>query len=548
MKSRVLILCSALIFGIYLSKADYPAGYYNTLVGKNKASLKTAAKNLIRSHKAISYGNPTWEAFKKTDVRVVDGKSYWWDMYSNNLVLISSGHGGLNIEHSVANSWWDGANNDAYKDIHHLNPSNAEANNRKGNYPLGIVKTVTYTNGVTIVGKPANASDYGGATMVYEPCDEYKGDFARVFMYMFTCYEDMTWGTRFTWMYNEGEKYPMFRPWAVNLLLDWSRNDPVSEKEINRNEAVYGVQKNRNPFIDLPHLAEYIWGSKQNESFTLEGSGGGEATLTTPVSGAVYDFGNRVQGTPCSLTIPVQGNNLTSALTVSVAGDSQFGVGSTTISASEAMQGTQLQVTYSAQKTGTVSGVVTIGGGGLKQPVAVTLMATGMEKTQLTPVTAYRPEPLESNHYRARWSEAAVTPDYYIVNRTYKVAGELKTRRYMTSEPYYDFNDRDINNDESYTVQYAVGSDVSAPSNVIEVKAGDLAAGEISADTFEVECVAGGVVISCGDANRLAITDISGRVVVETSYAPAGTFIPLSKGLYILSSPKLGGALKIYVP
>lgn len=93
----------------------------------------------------------------KTDVKVVNGKNYWWDMYSNELVLVSSGHGGLNIEHSVANSWWEGTKNDAYKDIHHLNPSNATANSRKGNFPLGKVGTVTWTNGVTTVGKPTGA-------------------------------------------------------------------------------------------------------------------------------------------------------------------------------------------------------------------------------------------------------------------------------------------------------------------------------------------------------------------------------------------------------
>lgn len=175
-------------------------------------------------------------------MKVVNGKNYWWDMYSNELVLVSSGHGGLNIEHSVANSWWEGTKNDAYKDIHHLNPSNATANSRKGNFPLGKVGTVTWTNGVTTVGKPTGGTG-GGSANVYEPCDEYKGDFARVFMYMFTCYEDMSWGSRFDWMYVQGQKYPMFQSWAVDLLLDWNALDPVSDKEINRNEAIYSIQK-----------------------------------------------------------------------------------------------------------------------------------------------------------------------------------------------------------------------------------------------------------------------------------------------------------------
>lgn len=539
----------SLLCGVLWSPAEYPAGYYNSLVGKNKGGLKTAAHDVIRKHTNIGYGDESWNAFKKTDVRVVDGKSYWWDMYSPNLVLISSGHGGMNIEHSVANSWWDGTKNDAYNDIHHLNPSDATANNRKNNFPLGKVSTVTWTNGVTIVGKPSSSAAYGGATNVYEPCDEYKGDFARVFMYMFTCYEDMKWGTRFTWMYTQGEKYPMFRPWAVNLLLEWHRADPVSAKETARNEAVYGIQHNRNPFIDLPHLCEYIWGSKQNEAFTLDGTGGQEdASLISPVNGSVYDFGSRVQGSAGSIVIPVQGKNIKSDLNVSISGDSQFSLGGNVITASDAMNGTQIRVNYSAQNLGSVSGVVTFNGGGLKQPVAVTLMANAVEKTQLEPVTALAPSPLEQTHYRALWTEAPVAPDYYVVNRTYWVNGEVKTRQYMTSVPYYDFNDRDFANDESYTVQYAVGSEISAPSNVITVKAGDLRVEGINPEAFEVACVPGGIRISCGEANRLAVADISGRIVISVEKAVDGMFIPLSRGIYILSSPKLGGALKIYVP
>lgn len=45
---------------------------------------------------------------------------------------------------------------------------------------------------------------------------------------------------------------------------------PVSEKEINRNNAVYGIQKNRNPFVDYPGLEQYIWGNKQDVPFSYD--------------------------------------------------------------------------------------------------------------------------------------------------------------------------------------------------------------------------------------------------------------------------------------
>ncbi len=254
--------------------AQAPAGYYDTLEGKSKGDLKKAAKNIVKNHKVISYGDDTWSAFRQTDTRIVNGKEIWWDMYSNNEVLVSSGHGGMNIEHSVANSWWGKTKNDAYKDLMHLNPSDAEANNRKANYPLGEVATVTWTNGITIVGHP-KSGDCGGANYVYEPTDCYKGDFARVFMYMFTVYDDISWKDNTDWMYSAGSELT-FKPWAYQLLLKWNKEDPVDQKEIDRNNAIYKIQGNRNPFIDCPELCEYIWGSKNNTPYHADGSGNSE--------------------------------------------------------------------------------------------------------------------------------------------------------------------------------------------------------------------------------------------------------------------------------
>jgi len=60
----------------------------------------------------------------------------------------------------------------------------------------------------------------------------------------------------------EPDTYPTLKPWAVQLLLQWTRQDPVSQKELTRVENVYAIQRNRNPFIDYPDLIEYIWGNK----------------------------------------------------------------------------------------------------------------------------------------------------------------------------------------------------------------------------------------------------------------------------------------------
>lgn len=256
------------------AEAEYPSGYYDSLDGKCGKELMTAVKNVVYNHTEITYGaSGTWVAFKDTDVKHVGGVDYWWDMYSSNLVAVSSGHPGLNIEHSVANSWWGGTKNAAYKDLCHLNPSDQDANSRKSNYPLAELSEVTWDNGVTFVGRPKSGQG-GGATYCFEPADEYKGDFARAFMYMFTIYNDISWKSTTDWMYNTSSDL-MFQSWASELLLRWSTNDPVSQKERDRNDGIYKNQKNRNPFIDLPDLADHIWGSKKTEPYDLNGTGGG---------------------------------------------------------------------------------------------------------------------------------------------------------------------------------------------------------------------------------------------------------------------------------
>ena len=234
--------------------------------------MKTALYELIKDHKVISYGSgesSTWGAFYTTDAAVENGQRRVLDMYSNEKRYFGSkgsAVSGMNIEHSVAKSWWGGNKNNAYCDIHHLNPSDQNANSRKSNYPLGELTSVSWDNGVTFVGK---ANIDGSSMNAYEPCDEYKGDFARVFMYMFTCYQDLTW--EYTWMNYEKNTYPTLKPWAVELLLKWHKQDPVSDKEVNRNNAVYAVQGNRNPFVDYPQLADYVWGDSINYVFHLTG-------------------------------------------------------------------------------------------------------------------------------------------------------------------------------------------------------------------------------------------------------------------------------------
>ena len=127
--TTILFLFQWLLFTL---TAQIPAGYYSSADGKSNKELKTSLHSIIKVGTRLGYGSgngKTWSGFEKVDKRP---NGYVWDMYSTNYTISFPGNGGvpsgMNIEHSVAKSWWGGSNNDAYKDLYHLNPSNTAAN------------------------------------------------------------------------------------------------------------------------------------------------------------------------------------------------------------------------------------------------------------------------------------------------------------------------------------------------------------------------------------------------------------------------------------
>ena len=158
-----------------------------------------------------------------------------------------------NREHSFPKSWFGGTNYPMYTDLFQLYPTDGYVNNRRGNYPYGEVNSASWAsqNGC----KVGNNTTPGYSGTVFEPIDAYKGDFARTYFYMATRYfeEDNGWpGSPMV----DGSQP---KTWALNMLHNWHTEDPVSEKEINRNNDVYDIQDNRNPFIDHPWFVDAIW-------------------------------------------------------------------------------------------------------------------------------------------------------------------------------------------------------------------------------------------------------------------------------------------------
>ncbi len=248
------------------------ASYASALNGKKKAELKTAIYNIIKNHGVLSYGSgegATWWGFYDTDrdkntyecINRYSPRKFYFDTHNTGAAI-----SGMNIEHSFPKSWWGGTKNSAYKDLFNLYPSESAANSDKSNYPMGVVTNVKHEEeGYDKIG--TGTIDGVSGRNCWEPGDQYKGDFSRAYMYMATCYQNLTWQGTEGLQQLQNDDWPTLKQWAYTLYLQWTKADPVDQLEVDRNEAVSVIQKNRNLFVDYPYLAEYVWGDSVNVAF-----------------------------------------------------------------------------------------------------------------------------------------------------------------------------------------------------------------------------------------------------------------------------------------
>jgi chitodextrinase len=140
-------------------------------------------------------------------------------------------------------------------DAHFITPTDGKVNGQRSNYPHGTVATATWTS---LNGSKLGSSSVSGYTgTVFEPINEFKGDIARMYFYFATRYENTVAGYPFA-MFN-GTSNQVFTTAFLNLLLTWNTQDPVSAREIARNNAIYARQLNRNPYIDHPEYVQLVW-------------------------------------------------------------------------------------------------------------------------------------------------------------------------------------------------------------------------------------------------------------------------------------------------
>jgi endonuclease I len=255
------LLIALLLSALHLP-AQIPPGYYDNASGLTGDSLRLALHDIIKDHNIQTYSS-LWTHFQKTDLHST-GKV--WDIYSDipggtpaySYTFVTNQCGNYaaegdcyNREHTVPSSW-SGTSGAVYTDLFHLYPTDGFVNGKRANFPYGEVASPSWTS--TNGSKLGNNAFPGYTGTVFEPIDPYKGDIARTYFYMAVRYLDKL--PSWTSAVFSGDS---LTSWSKELLLKWHYQDTISQKELDRNDSIYKIQGNRNPFIDHPQWVTYIW-------------------------------------------------------------------------------------------------------------------------------------------------------------------------------------------------------------------------------------------------------------------------------------------------
>ena len=280
---------SALLLSALIGYAEVPENYkqkYASLAGQAGEELFDAISAIAaEGYQAHTYGD-LWTYFRTTDVTA---DSMIWDMYSDCSFIPGTNQCGnyskvcdcYNREHSLPKSWFGGSTSNAPgNDLFHLYPTDGKVNGQRSNYPFGECSDGSSLGGQALgrLGSSTLAG-YEQAGVVFEPDAQYKGDFARSYFGMLVRY-----GRTFAFNQADGgvvmfsnsggsisaDNHFGFTPYSVALLMGWDAADSVSQKETDRNDAIQNTQGNRNPFIDCPVLAQYLWGQKAGQAVAMQ--------------------------------------------------------------------------------------------------------------------------------------------------------------------------------------------------------------------------------------------------------------------------------------
>ena len=273
---------TVLLFAITISAhSQPPTGYYNSAAGKTCADLKTTLKSIVtQGMTPKTYAN-LWTQYTLTDLKPrtvgTGSANVIYDIYSSKpgstdpyqftpgtdqCGSYSVEGDCYNREHSVPLSWFNGntGSQGPATDYLHIFPTDGVVNGHRANFIYGEVATPSWTsmNG----SKLGNSILAGFTGNVFEPINSFKGDVARAFFYFVTRYEDnmSTYGNSANALQAfEPNTFPSIDIPYLQMMINWHHFDPVSQKELDRNNGAYSFQGNRNPFIDDPSYVDLVW-------------------------------------------------------------------------------------------------------------------------------------------------------------------------------------------------------------------------------------------------------------------------------------------------
>lgn len=260
-----------------LCTSTVPMGYYNSLENKSGAQLKQAIQDIIANPAVVRYQTygDVWEMLAEADTNPKNSSDVWlmYVEHSSSKLNQQTGTSGAigfwNREHIYCQSRGDydngGANsldtnsngkdtytltsgaNDIYaggSDGHHIRAEDSPENSSRNNKNYGVDASGT--------------DDYNGPT---GNAGSWRGDVARAVFYMAVRYNGL----------NVVNGFPSETPTGyigdLATLLAWNKTDKSDDFEMNRNNVIYDWQRNRNPFIDYPLLADYVFGDKVGQTW-----------------------------------------------------------------------------------------------------------------------------------------------------------------------------------------------------------------------------------------------------------------------------------------
>lgn len=404
MKNHFFVIAAAVLFSA-TAVARPSAGHYTQLNNKSGQNLWDAIYKCTQQGYSDMGYDGLLDAYEKTDV---DKNGNLIDMYGGCSFAFSKSCGSYkkecdcyNREHSLPKSWWGGTPKESKQgsDIFHVVPTDGYVNNRRSSYAFGETTNFDYSYNGNKLGS-SSLSGYSGT--VFEPRDEYKGDFARGYFGTMAKWEvNATKGAGsaiFNGNYTASGNFGLTE-YGITLLMKWHRQDPVSEKELLRNDAIEQTQGNRNPFIDYPELAEYLWGNKKGQTVQLNSlicayDGQAEPVtypyISSPQSGSQLSMQAVCTSTEATLTVNVLGNNLKSNLSLALSGDDAhlFRVSPSYLTPEQVANGHAVALMFMSDEAGTYSATLTLSNDSVRD-IVVNLSATARQcgtDTTTTPV------------------------------------------------------------------------------------------------------------------------------------------------------------------